>query len=65
MPLETHRRSSIRLPSDMVLTARSMVAFATRLTTAEVADLIEALIAQLDVRTGDADLEPEPEMCRA
>jgi hypothetical protein len=31
-----------------------MVAFATRLTTAEVADLIEALIAQLNKRTGDA-----------
>ena len=65
MPLETRRRNSVRLPSNMVVTARSMVALAARLTTAEVAGLIEGLIAQLHLRGGDADLEPDPEMCRA
>ena len=42
-----------------------MVALAARLTSERVADLIEGLIAQLDLRGGDADLEPDPEMCRA
>ena len=65
MPLEIRRRSSLRLPSDMVITARSVVALAARLTTTEVAEIIEGLIAHLDLRGGDAELEPDPEMCRA
>ena len=48
------RSSSVRLLSDMVLTAGSLAAIAARFTVAEIADLID-----------DADLKPEPELCRA
>ena len=63
MPVTT-RRTSIRVPSDMVLSVRSMASVAARFTVDELGDLIETLIHQLDARTPDADLEPEPELCR-
>lgn len=61
----SHRPRSIRVPSDMVLSARSMARFAARFGAAELSELIDKLIEQLDNLTPDADVEPEPEVCRA
>ena len=58
-------RHSIRVPSDMVVTVRSLAALATKFTAADLADLVDRLIDQLDAREPDADLEPDPELCAA
>lgn len=55
----THRPRSVRVPSDMVLSARTMAQIAARFPAAELGDLIERLIDQLDAVTVEADLEPE------
>ena len=64
MPSHLTWQSSVRLPSDMVLTVKSIAAVVERFTLPEIGDLIEMLIAHVDRRDFDADREPEPEMCR-
>ena len=39
-------RHSIRVPSDMVVTVRSLAALATKFTAADLADLVDRLIDQ-------------------
>ena len=57
--------SSVRLSSDMVLTARTLAGIAARFTTAELGELVDRLISHLDTRERDADMEPDPELCPA
>ena len=59
------RPTAVRVPSDMVLTARTLAGIARRLTTLEVAALIERLISDLDGRDRDCDYEGAPELCAA
>ena len=58
-------RSSIRVPSDMVVTARTLASLATKFSSADLTALVDLLIVHLDGREVDADLEPDPELCAA
>ena len=49
----------VRLPSDVVLTSRSLVAIGRKLATDEIGRLVDALIDELDARAGDPDDEPD------
>ena len=60
----THPQS-MRLPSNLRLTADVLAGIAARLTRPELGDLVEMLIERLDGYERDADCEPDPEMCRA
>lgn len=63
------RPRSVRVPSDMAVTVRSLAGLAARFTTADLGTLVDLLIAQLDGREPDpdvepgADSEPDPELC--
>ncbi len=65
MPRPIVRPNSVRLPVDVVLNSRSIAAIACRFPAEEIGDLIERLIECLDAITGDTDLEPDAEFCRA
>ena len=71
MPLTAHRPTAVRLPSDVVLTARTLAGVARRFSARELGDLIDQLISELDERAPDPDLEPgadwepDPELCAA
>ena len=51
--------SRIRVPAETVLTPRVLVGAGRKLSDAELEQVIDALIAEMDARTGDPDLEPE------
>ena len=56
-PLSSTRR--VHLPRDVVLTPTVLVAAAHKLPTPELEQMIDALIAETDLRAGDIDLEPD------
>ena len=55
------KRSLVRVPCKRTRTARTIASAALKLADSELDQLIEFLIEELDRRTGDPDLEPEPE----
>jgi hypothetical protein len=54
-------RTRLRVPSDIVLTSRSLAAIGRKLATTELHVLVETLIEELDIRCGDPDFESEPD----
>lgn len=53
------RATRLRVPAEIVLTARALVGAGRKLADAELEAVIEGLIDELDARAGDPDLEPD------
>jgi hypothetical protein len=53
------RACRVHLPRDTVLTPTVLVGAARKLPTPELERIIDALIAETDLRAGDADREPD------
>lgn len=60
MPTPIARRANtVRVPSDTVITARSLAGIARRFTATALAELVELMIDELDARVADPDMEPD------